>query len=1628
MDETSDDDACAELSHSKKEKFLDLLQKMNLTDRYPQKLSLRDAMTVRQETLGTLHTTDQLTVLPYLILQKMMMCDQRCRSCLYKVSASTAQSKPTGNDSDSDSELSDSDSDNMDDNGLHPVDCILTVLHCCDDILRQDLISKLSLCQLAIPFLLPNPTDNSITFLLWAMRSLFRGWKCHETGGKEHRIVDYQGPIVSFLRIGDSPSSKSEILNAVIGGESKFFFNRRECEGGDCERNLVDGLVEMCCYLPSGKDTDPFTDAVVFLNLRGDAQQHSKQVEFLQKISFTSIVLMVETSINENTVKVLQSLSEAPGGIVLLLAEDKLQRKETKGSRSKNLDLLRQAALPKGKISKMKLRNKNMATLSAELQQLLAERFTNATPEHFRAISSCYQASKEAGIKIDEDIRDSVDGKHYAKTMMEKVHSVNFNEVKDKMLPLQGPNLWHKWAKNDKERHRHVNRKEESVTKYNAQRDNDKMEIRREQLKKCIALTPVMDCFMESLLETTVNVRKYYLQWLKLFLDDHSREILPKLHKKYQETRNKLIVLKEECQFEDNSQVRQLKEKLKNQNEELVNASFGLEHLFREMGQIYEARMDSGGHEVPQTLKDKADHLPQIMAEIMDEGHALELMDGDASHVPTLWVLSVIEKLKAVCGKNAREKNGGKIFVLSVLGIQSTGKSTLLNTMFGLRFNVSAGRCTRGAYIQLLPLNNSLRQIIDCDYVLIVDTEGLRAPELQLEGLKHDNELATFVIGLADATIINIFGETPGDLDDILQTSLHAFIRMRKVEMNPSCLFVHQNVSDVLASSKSELGRQKFHSKLDTMTQAAAKVENCEGQYSSFNQVIDFDDSNDVFYFPSLWKGDPPMAPVNIGYSESAQKLKTALKELTQRKQKCRCSLETFKLRVQNLWSAVIQENFVFSFKNTLEVSAHNELNEECAQWSRMLQDKILEWENTTKNEIIGCESNKDKIKVEKEKCLKEAEKILTDTREEILKKMKSFLSSSDHAETLSQWQYETEQRIKNLEEDNKKRATKYCDDLEMHKVYFIAADELVKKNITEFDDKIKEIVNKSWSEGKQYSDDELKQKFEVTWKKWIEKFKAQVDKVISYPTTYEMETAILKILRELLQADDALIIQKLSNKSFIERSSSLVLGDLNKEVHQYLSSTKWYGFKSIGNSEVQLATTLIQNHLTKARNYLDGVKADSKPFNPSFVYVVLQDFLNSVDELTKPEKKSNFVFTPDYKIDMALLVCIYASDVFKETTQVIEQDNDPVLIFNKKKDTYLNDFILQYRKENNNKRAAIKLCGLLNNPIEDAVMANIPTKIVYALESNRPYLRWKKEFKIQILKDLARRGSSESYRVFLYDISRCFRDWIDHYIDDCCCSSPSIITDPAQNELSNITGTVVRNINSVCEAERTSFDSWISKVTNKLRGTLPHIGETEIRDCVKECDINAFLQYLKDELKTVEHKLINKFNNARSIISRLNSRAKPPRYKLYDNLIGCSATCPFCKEQCDETTTNGSHSGKHSVSFHRPECLGGYSYVNSKKLCLNICTKSSPDETFQCSKTGWQPVKYCYYNNYFPNWHIPLGFNFIEPKYWQWFICRYKYDVIRWASANDADIPSDWYGISQYEAINSLEDIYRYL
>ncbi|CAC5381527.1 Interferon-induced very large GTPase 1 [Mytilus coruscus] len=220
------------------------------------------------------------------------------------------------------------------------------------------------------------------------------------------------------------------------------------------------------------------------------------------------------------------------------------------------------------------------------------------------------------------------------------------------------------------------------------------------------------------------------------------------------------------------------------------------------MGQIYEAVCTC--KTTDKTLQDLKRQLPMVTAKLLLHGLPFEIMDGDAANVPIVWVTAVLRNLKKIIGDK-------QLLALSVLGIQSSGKSTLLNAMFGLQFAVSAGRCTRGVFMQLVNVDDKR---FPFDYILVIDTVGLRAPELGHQKYSHDNELATFVIGLGDITIVNIKGENTAEVKDVLQISVHAFMRLKlantRLNIKQSCVFVHQNVPAFDANDKMMCERQKF--------------------------------------------------------------------------------------------------------------------------------------------------------------------------------------------------------------------------------------------------------------------------------------------------------------------------------------------------------------------------------------------------------------------------------------------------------------------------------------------------------------------------------------------------------------------------------------------------------------------------------------------------------------------------------------------------------------------------------------------------------------------------------------------------------------------------------------------------
>ena len=71
--------------------------------------------------------------------------------------------------------------------------------------------------------------------------------------------------------------------------------------------------------------------------------------------------------------------------------------------------------------------------------------------------------------------------------------------------------------------------------------------------------------------------------------------------------------------------------------------------------------------------------------------------------------------------------------MVSVIGAQSSAKSTLLNFLFGSGFAVSSGRCTRGLYASYFSSGPKGRP------VLVLDSEGLLS--LGSEGSTFDGQI-----------------------------------------------------------------------------------------------------------------------------------------------------------------------------------------------------------------------------------------------------------------------------------------------------------------------------------------------------------------------------------------------------------------------------------------------------------------------------------------------------------------------------------------------------------------------------------------------------------------------------------------------------------------------------------------------------------------------------------------------------------------------------------------------------------------------------------------------------------------------------------------------------------------------
>lgn len=944
-----ENEIASKVTADKQSKFEKLIENLGLKNFFPNKINLMDVIIVSNPVKSLAQIDIPWIILKSLIMGNFNARDKMVHELLAKIedtvpTEETEQTKHSADPillEDHDDLLTSLVDEDKTCTRLNPMDLLVVLFNCSSPIFKQILAQKLFVCKLAVPISFPSLGSNEFLFSQWMLQTILIECKKGTTSTLQLDATNCPCHTVGFMRLGDISVSKSKLINDLLTDQYHDTFFNKDCPLGTSLRTISDGTIEGAWIIPSD-NSDAYNDVVMVMNLRGDGLKNENQAEIITSVSSVVVVLIDVTFLQrQKTRNVLLNLHKSNKGVIIALDANLVDK-----------NLLTE--IYKDYIT-------NMSDFKEKTEFCILSRKARATSFSDVKISICRSIKKlttgmepltlSQRLKDEEDTRSKIEGKfRECKKKAEEILNhipMSDSNIKDKTVELQGE-TWRTWTKYYKT----LNQTSHYTSIKDADTTEQKMiEVRMKQLHMCQNLGPFMNSFIEMIVEyfDLEPQFTFIIWWLKLLMDERSRHIIPEYLKGYQKSWKALRSVRNKNQHDV---FEKLKIQLNDKEYALAEASFGLEHLVREIGQMYEAMIECKF----KTLSDLrlATQLAKVGAKMLLNGQPFEIMDGDVANVPLVWVKAVLTELKNLIGDK-------KLLALSILGVQSSGKSTLLNAMFGLQFAVSAGRCTRGVFVQLVKVKECT---VPVDFIAVIDTEGLRAPELAHQKFSHDNELATFVIGLGDITIVNIKGENTAEVQDVLQIAVHAFLRLKlansRINIKKSCIFIHQNVSSSDASNKTIEGRQKFLEKLDEMTQIAADQENI-GNIHSFSQVIDFDCNSDVCYLSDLWNGDPPMAPLNPGYSKRVDQVRNNILHTLASERETYLTITETIAKIADLWKGIIKDDFIFSFRNSLEMKAYNSMERKYQELSWKLEQFVSKFVlSEAKSDLMLCSNEED--------------------------------------------------------------------------------------------------------------------------------------------------------------------------------------------------------------------------------------------------------------------------------------------------------------------------------------------------------------------------------------------------------------------------------------------------------------------------------------------------------------------------------------------------------------------------------------------------------------------------------------------------------------------------------------------
>ncbi|XP_060112653.1 interferon-induced very large GTPase 1-like [Heteronotia binoei] len=1445
----------------------DMLRKLNLEKNQSKKFSLQEVLEISPESLKEC-IPSTMEDLPWHFLRKVLALNVTARS--------TSLQKETLGDQRGNKEsifLSIKMGESV---SVNPLDVLCAVLLCSDSFLQQEILSKMSMCQFALPLLLPPLETSHCTLMLWAMRDIVKRWRPHSLadirGFTEESLVLTSMPTISFVRIGSLSFSKSKLLNEFLSPSQHHhdFFMHRDMEGGNIPREIADGLVEIAWYFPGGqRSSDLFPEPVAVANLHGGIESHQAQFRFLSEVS--SAVFIFAECISEKEYIFFSSLKELPTKYYFILEYHDRNFSETSHFVT---DLALVLELSNSNIL-VKAAKTNTAKIVEQLRSTIG-RIISADPKRV-TIDGMAAVARDLSFHVDEDCQECQDARRCALEITEDVYDVAL--YKRKMLRLQG-DLWKNLAIVEKELCRMERQGDMPSKEYRSELVRQWM-LLRQQRYEC-DLTVDLIKFIHGIENSEPAKRYYFLKWMKFNLDQIARANLSKAWAMYKEKCKSLG-----AEVQKIAEVDQL----------ISSSSLGVEHFMRELGQFYEAEHLMAREGKLSTNRRQFLHFPNIAADLMLEGFPLELIDRDASNIPLKWIAAVLTQL------NNKLRSRSKMFVISVLGVQGTGKSTLLNTMFGLQFAVSSDQCTRGAFMTLLKVRENLIQELGCDFILVINTEGLKAPELaKLEdSYQHDNELATLVIGLSDLTIVNMSMGNASEMKDILQIVTHAFLRMERIGQRPNCQFVHLNVSDVSVPGQNMRDRKHLLEQLTKMTQAAAKIEKLDKNIK-FSDIMDYDPEIHNWYIPGLWRGVPPMASVNRGYSEKVFELKKYLFEFLRDCfiKKSPKDIPQFIVWMKSLWIAMKHENFSFSFQNILPEEAYCQLFAKYSEWNwgfcREMHLWVLEQKTLIQNaspDELDCWNWQNELQ---QKLLCGEQQIL-ESLDIYFKTGKAnlHLMEKDRADLVKSTNW--------LKHEFECYSYNKCNDALNIKKGRYKIDTLQMEYLKVIEGKVDRLLEECRKEERRLGDPELRREFERMWTETLSEIS---------PVPLERRHIYSDIewcLRKDLSHRGSAVNQKLH----AAKSLLCYRMDNFQMKSEYINPSFWNRVKSMFSKQERLgkAEGLAKSLMSKCMEYLNE-KANSRG---DYHETYCGELLHFISQTLQEGEVLKLHTSPSFEVDLKLHILGEAAHFFQKMHEDFIKENDPRVRLEKLKPQYFSTFTDLYLEKDAHQTRAKNFCDQCLHP---ALLDYVNRKLGIAIVDDILYGTQSvglSFFLYTVLKEFSEGRNSESYVKYRRSYEELVKSWImrkilAHYADKQSLRNLekdilSAIVEKIMERLENLKHKGVQKISEFLEM----FCKEMQKEVVISKDSLVGIQFKNMSNP------SQFVPCVEKFLPDLQKRILSEFD-ALELQSKLSKLPVKPHNEIFKQVFGCEKRCSFCKASRE---AEGSTLKENFAADHQP-------------------------------------------------------------------------------------------------------------